>query len=191
MRKGEVFKRTLSNLAADTLLSASRTSHGDKALATAIDACDLHVSYYEGLGKSKRPGLRAVIDRWRERAPKAIQGIETFEDYRNDLEQRVKKANSLSAEKRKASLPKSGHKPAFYSVSTTVYHRSAAVVAETLERAKGRCENCGRDAPFIRAKDGTPYLEIHHKTPLAEHGDDTLANAIALCPNCHRMTHFG
>lgn len=37
----------------------------------------------------------------------------------------------------------------------------------------------------------SPYLEVHHKVPLALGGDDTVANATALCPNCHRQNHFG
>ncbi|MFM0350878.1 HNH endonuclease [Paraburkholderia sp. RL17-347-BIC-D] len=27
--------------------------------------------------------------------------------------------------------------------------------------------------------------------PLAQGGPDTVANAIALCPNCHRERHYG
>nr|WP_275041241.1 HNH endonuclease signature motif containing protein [Halomonas meridiana] len=46
-------------------------------------------------------------------------------------------------------------------------------------------------APFNRKSDGSPYLEVHHRKPLAEGGDDTVANAIALCPNCHRAAHYG
>jgi predicted HNH restriction endonuclease len=39
--------------------------------------------------------------------------------------------------------------------------------------------------------DNTPYLEVHHVMPLGEGGDDTLENAAALCPLCHRELHFG
>jgi len=38
---------------------------------------------------------------------------------------------------------------------------------------------------------GMPYLEVHHWTPLAEGGLDTIENAAALCPNCHKQAHFG
>lgn len=58
-------------------------------------------------------------------------------------------------------------------------------------RANGYCEGCENPAPFIRPSDGTPYLEVHHIVPLAEDGEDTVENAIALCPNCHREVHFG
>ncbi|MFX5176317.1 HNH endonuclease, partial [Acinetobacter baumannii] len=53
------------------------------------------------------------------------------------------------------------------------------------------CECCGSLAPFSRRRDGSPYLEVHHKRPLSKGGDDTVENAVALCPNCHRFEHHG
>jgi hypothetical protein len=69
--------------------------------------------------------------------------------------------------------------------------RNPDVVAEVLYLAQGKCGHCKADAPFLRASNGQPYLEVHHITPLSEGGDDTLENTIALCPNCHREAHFG
>jgi 5-methylcytosine-specific restriction protein A len=43
----------------------------------------------------------------------------------------------------------------------------------------------------MRASDGNPYLEVHHWIRLADGGEDTVNNAIAACPNCHRQQHFG
>ena len=37
--------------------------------------------------------------------------------------------------------------------------------------------------------DGSPYLEPHHITRLADNGPDHPAKVIALCPNCHRKAH--
>ena len=68
--------------------------------------------------------------------------------------------------------------------------RSAPVIAYVLKRANGICELCHQPAPFVRP-DGSPYLEVHHWTPLADGGDDTIVNAAALCPNCHSEAHFG
>jgi 5-methylcytosine-specific restriction enzyme A len=45
-------------------------------------------------------------------------------------------------------------------------------------------------APFEMAE-GIPYLEVHHVKPLAIGGSDTIMNAVALCPNCHRRAHYG
>ena len=69
-----------------------------------------------------------------------------------------------------------------------VFVRSPEVAAYILLRANGRCEACGSAAPFTRS-DGTPYLEVHHVTPLAEGGADTVGNTMALCPTCHRRAH--
>jgi 5-methylcytosine-specific restriction protein A len=70
------------------------------------------------------------------------------------------------------------------------YQRNPDVVAAVLERANGHCERCRNPAPFLRS-DGTPYLEVHHSIGLADGGPDTVANALALCPNCHRELHYG
>jgi len=74
---------------------------------------------------------------------------------------------------------------------STLFRRNPDVVAEVLLRAEGKCEGCSQLAPFKRASDGSPYLEVHHRVMLAAGGEDTVANAIALCPNCHRAAHYG
>jgi len=96
-----------------------------------------------------------------------------------------------SPENRKRFIDKAPKKPERKTVETTIFVRNPYVVAEVLDRAKGICERCKSIAPFLRKSDDSPYLEVHHKTPLSEDGDDTVENAIALCPNCHRELHFG
>ena len=75
-------------------------------------------------------------------------------------------------------------------VTSFVFARNADVVAEILARARGICGAYGSSAPFTRRSNGTPYLEIHHTKPLADGGEDSIENAIALCPNCHRKAHY-
>lgn len=75
-------------------------------------------------------------------------------------------------------------------VTTTVFDRNPDVVAEVRWRAHGICEGCRRAAPFLRRSDGSPYLEVHHRVHLANGGEDTVENAVALCPNCHRAAHY-
>lgn len=81
--------------------------------------------------------------------------------------------------------------PSLMYVQVRLFRRNQDVIAEVLERAAGHCEGCLAPAPFVRAKDGTPFLEVHHKIRLADGGLDTVENAVALCPNCHRRRHFG
>lgn len=112
------------------------------------------------------------------------------EDYLRKLERDV--ATSLSdPENRKERLRKAPELPEVFSVTTTVHKRNPDVIAEVLDRATGICEGCGKPAPFKRASDGSPYLEVHHRVPLSKGGKDIIDNALALCPNCHRKAHFG
>lgn len=80
--------------------------------------------------------------------------------------------------------------PPRVAVTSVVFVRNPDVVAEVLVRADGACEACTRPAPFRRRSDGSPYLEVHHRVPLAAGGEDTVVNAVALCPNCHRAAHY-
>ncbi|MFA1624403.1 HNH endonuclease [Rhizobium mongolense] len=101
----------------------------------------------------------------------------------------VRASASESSTARQKRLAKAPKRPVFYYQAVRAYVRNPDVVAEALFQAKGTCGSCGSKAPFERRC--TPYLEVHHVKPLAEGGDDTLENAVALCPNCHREAHFG
>jgi hypothetical protein len=92
---------------------------------------------------------------------------------------------------RRARLRTASKFPRRVVTTTTVFERNPDVVAEVLVRAAGVCEGCTKSAPFLRKSDGSPYLEVHHRIPLAQGGEDSIENAIALCPNCHRGAHYG
>lgn len=109
------------------------------------------------------------------------------EQFREDVSKSARDSSEARQKRLKAAHPK----PPIKTVSTVVFVRNPDVVAEVLYRANGVCELCKSNAPFVRASDGSPYLEVHHRKPLSKGGDDTVENAIALCPNCHRKAHFG
>lgn len=69
------------------------------------------------------------------------------------------------------------------------FPRSQQVRAFVLARAGGVCELCGEKGFTTRA--GTIYLETHHVVPLSEHGEDSVSNVVAICPNDHRRAHVG
>ena len=112
-------------------------------------------------------------------------------DAQHNFEVLVAASRNLSSSERRKLLAVAGKKPTQISVITTIFQRNPHVVAEVLHRAKGVCEECNEPAPFKGARTGNPYLEVHHRTRLADDGDDTVDNAIALCPNCHRKAHYG
>jgi 5-methylcytosine-specific restriction protein A len=113
------------------------------------------------------------------------------EKSQTEFEAAVTAAFNDTERERKERLNRANPEPEKVWRKVTAYVRNPDVVAEVLHLADGMCQSCGEAAPFIRRSTGTPYLEVHHIKPLSHGGDDTVANAIALCPNCHREKHFG
>jgi 5-methylcytosine-specific restriction endonuclease McrA len=69
--------------------------------------------------------------------------------------------------------------------------RDPYIIAAALARAQDQCEMPNCKSQLFQRDDDRSYLEVHHIVPLGEGGDDTLINAAALCPSCHRELHFG
>ena len=113
---------------------------------------------------------------------------DSLEKLESQLAKEIERSNNSSDEERKKRLLNAPTTPERMVVTTTAFRRNADVIVETLKRANGICEQCHQNAPFIR-RDGTPFLEVHHRTPLKSGGQDTVENAIAVCPNCHRRAH--
>lgn len=148
-----------------------------------------------------------IVSGWagRTRTPVQRQGNEFFDEVSIGSPQgallqdqvdrgfmaRVEAAQRYPSSDRQRRLRQAPKLPARVLVSTYVFNRNPDVVAEVLQRAGGYCEKCKQPAPFARKKDRSPYLEVHHKVLLAEGGEDTVGNAIAVCPNCHREAHYG
>ena len=110
------------------------------------------------------------------------------EELRDRVANARRKARRLSA---KGKTPPEGQKNVKRAINSSErFVRDPNVIAWVLEHAAGACEACGEKAPFQR-DDGEPYLEVHHVRPLAEGGPDTVDNAVACCPNCHRHLHHG
>ena len=87
-------------------------------------------------------------------------------------------------------MPKGNKNPSIKYQKTKVIKRDPKVIAWILQNSGERCEGCNKKAPFIRDKNNTPYLEVHHIKQLKDGGADTVKNSIALCPNCHRKAHY-
>lgn len=112
-------------------------------------------------------------------------------DYNSELQNDLKDSENSSAVERKNRLATSSPFPEKIQVLSSGFRRNSDVIVEVLNRANGICELCKKPAPFKRKSNGIPFLEVHHWTPLSEGGKDTVKNAGALCPNCHREVHYG
>lgn len=102
----------------------------------------------------------------------------------------IDKRSSNLRKRKLMGKPKGSKQPNLTVVQTTQAVRDPLVKAFVLQEADGVCECCGNPAPFQK-DDGSPYLEVHHLRTLADNGSDTVENAVAICPNCHRELHYG
>lgn len=163
------------------ILTFTRSSEGD-------------LFTFHGVFKYKAHHTEPDQSRWFELTYRSDQPLDVIigENYLNqNFSGRLKKSLKDPRADRLKRLAQAPKKPAKITVQSIAYDRNADVVAEVLFRADGRCERCTNKAPFYSRSRNAPYLEVHHKVRLADGGDDTVENAIALCPNCHRELHFG
>ena len=91
---------------------------------------------------------------------------------------------------REGNMPEGEKLPRTRFMMVKVKIRNAKVATDVRGIANGICECCKQKASFVTAE-GIPYLEIHHLKMLADGGSDTIQNAVAVCPNCHRELHYG
>jgi 5-methylcytosine-specific restriction enzyme A len=184
---GVEFKRTMSAPAMEYFLTQILQDRGSDAAQRALSSARKHVEYYERIRSTTLHRFRSVLDAFELHLslPKSVQAVEI------QFEAAVAKSRTDSAEARRLRLQKAKKTPGTVTATTTLYVRNPDVVVEVLSRANGQCELCNSPAPFKRKADGSPYLEVHHKVQLSKGGEDTVENAVASCPNCHRREHFG
>jgi 5-methylcytosine-specific restriction protein A len=187
MMYGRVFHRAMSASAMEYFLSEIHVEHGKDALSLAIEAVQLHIEYFESHYKITLHKMRKVVEKIQQNIPVEVDLAIYLSEFNNSVEKSMidSPSDRLARLKQPSTVPKKAR------AYVAIFVRNPDVVAEILLRAKGTCEGCGSYAPFVRKKDGTPYLEVHHKKKLSDGGADSIMNAIALCPNCHRERHFG
>lgn len=116
--------------------------------------------------------------------------LETFVDavYRFKASRGGDEPSGMSNDELEAKAAAAPKKPRSSTTVGVSYARNPHVAELAKRRANGKCELCGKPAPFDNASN-EPYLESHHIVWLAHGGDDSAENTVALCPNCHRKMH--
>jgi 5-methylcytosine-specific restriction protein A len=118
----------------------------------------------------------------------ALKPVWNDGDYRGLREKQQKNARKLTDEELSTRARASKSNPGKKTISSTQYYRDQSVVEYVKRKAGGNCDLCGKGAPFNN-RGGEAYLECHHITWLSKGGADSIDNAAALCPNCHRKMH--
>lgn len=161
----------------------SDSSAGGQRWNLTLDDGQLHVSHRTGkVDVRSFRGLPLLV----EGTPIPPELLEPTADEA-EFETRVRRLRRLPPLAR----PEGQQVPARHvTASRTVYERRPDVKAWVLGEARGQCELCQHAAAFV-GDDGEPYLELHHVHRLADGGPDTVENAVAVCPGCHRWLHHG
>jgi len=183
MMSGEGYSRTINAYGTEYFLKKIHQDSGEAALNTALSAVRKHLKS----NNNPQNNIRNIVETY----TKKLKGVTSLESIKIDFDKQVEISRKYSQSFRKSRLESSTSISKKTTVQVTVFLRNPDVVAEVLSRANGDCEECRNPAPFIREKDNTPFLEVHHIEQLANGGKDSVSNAIALCPNCHRELHYG
>jgi 5-methylcytosine-specific restriction enzyme A len=186
MRRGTLRFGTTIAARAWHLFLSDIAKDGAGPLSVALDAFLSHIIYLQSKTKGPEAPLHDVHDEF----TNLLKGMAVHESIQETLETAVERALKAPAQERRQRLASANRKPEHIVVLTRAFRRNPDVIAEVLLRADGSCEGCRKPAPFMRP-DGRPYLEVHHRQRLADGGEDSVENAIALCPNCHREHHYG
>ncbi len=150
-----------------------------------------NISYvYSLMGRSWIKGLKPMKNVGSNVLPIIEELILENESISADLHIKFDERVNKIRKRKSVDLPTGKGTPFKRTTNSTTYERDPQVVAWLLEESKGICENCDKEAPFIKVG-GDFYLEVHHLRRLADGGSDTVSNAIAVCPNCHRELHYG
>lgn len=122
--------------------------------------------------------------------PQAVNAIAEFvlAVARFKAQDSLDDSGTMTTKELKAKALAAKSKPRSMLQQVVVYERNPYVSAYAKRRANGHCDLCGNKAPFEIK--GNPFLECHHIDRLADNGDDSVHNTVALCPNCHRRMHL-
>lgn len=189
LRRGRTLKLTPQVEALRYMVTRLINDIGPAALLPALQSLGGHIEYLDSFSSTKlakQSLLRSLYEELLVRLSPIVKTTDEDEVFSQQV------ADSIvdSASERAKRLVDANPLPQVRHQIVKSFRRNPDVVAEVLLRAKGVCEECRLPAPFQRP-DGSFYLEVHHVKRLADGGHDTVANAIALCPNCHRERHHG
>ena len=114
--------------------------------------------------------------------------IPTLEDSVPTADEELLEQRAAEIEQKQIDYVPKGIKTPIQTTSTRkVYFRDPELRGWVRQQAKGKCEGCGKAAPF--EKNGKPFLEVHHVKHMSQKGSDLDTNVVAFCPNCHRRCH--
>lgn len=100
---------------------------------------------------------------------------------------KVKIAEEEKSENRKKTKMESGRE---------VWPRDPKKAKQAIKQAEFKCEIDDTHETFVSEASRKNYMEAHHLIPLRMQHDfenslDVVGNIVSICPNCHRLIHYG
>lgn len=175
----------------EVALDKAVESENPQVLQNTVFCIEDYLQWAQERKSSSNPGIRSILSGFRKNFRSDVTTISQAQ-YESAERQNAADAMRLSDAElaKRARDAERGPRPTKPVVGER-RQRNPFVREYVLRQAKGRCQHCGKTAPFNHKVTKMPFLEVHHLIPLAEGGDDTVENARALCPNCHREAHHG
>ena len=115
-----------------------------------------------------------------------IRNVSVFKHLVTDQETGCKAAALLSS--LQTTKKKTG-RPGKRTTRVSTYERDPRIAELVKLEAKGKCDLCKKNGPFMDEIIGFKFLETHHVKWLSKGGKDSIDNTVTLCPNCHRKMH--
>ncbi|MCI4056417.1 HNH endonuclease [Bacillus cereus] len=77
-----------------------------------------------------------------------------------------------------------------------VWPRDPKKAKQAIKQAEFKCEIDDTHETFVSEASRKNYMEAHHLIPLRMQHDfenslDVVGNIASICPNCHRLIHYG
>lgn len=77
-----------------------------------------------------------------------------------------------------------------------VWPRDPKKAKQAIKQAEFKCEIDDTHETFVSEASRKNYMEAHHLIPLRMQHDfenslDVVGNIVSICPNCHRLIHYG
>lgn len=156
-----------------------------------------YLGVYENEDAGKPEVVQHALQFWRQLARLSHEVAPALAaDLHADLESKVKRLEkSLAALSTSDLISKCqllpGGAPERRSAVTSVFDRNPLVVLTTKMRGGYKCEVPNCKAPAFKDSSGKHYVEVHHLTPLAKGGTDSIDNTACVCASHHRELHVG
>ncbi|KRP47780.1 HNH endonuclease [Pseudomonas poae] len=186
-KNGQMFNKAFENRLLREGAAAGRTESSIEFRMQNISTVLVRMGWDRIKGYRPAKNVGSGVER-RIRYALAAQGVFESEDAAQTADEQtlIRRAAKLQQQPFPM-LPDGIAQPQKVPTVSTAFVRDPKVRAWVLKEADGICEGCGSNAPF--EVDGLPFLEVHHVKHLAQKGSDRIANAVALCPNCHQRCH--